>query len=252
MKPSSLGVGRSQLDRVRGWFEAEWSARAAPLVEFAAALVDLVPDAPHTRTGSILKASDVERLSSAIESIINDSVAIIGAGFIAAPNVVDGTDRYMLWLQRRDGVIRRLRLNFDTTDLNAYDYVGMDWYVHTRTRNLLSLTGPYLDYSGSDALVFTVAAPVVRGGDFFGVVAIDLMAQAAEDLMTSQLCGLPGDAVVVNRDRAVVATNSVRWMPGERLPMMPAQEPERYESMVGIGTWTDWQLAIARPETDTV
>ncbi|XVQ08625.1 PDC sensor domain-containing protein [Spirillospora sp. CA-255316] len=249
MIPSSVGAPQAELDRVRTWFENEITARVTPLLEYATALVGLARDIDSDAGAPVLSASAVEGLNPTVEAIIDDSPTTIGAGFIAGPDIVDARDRYMLWLQRRNGAIRRLRLNFDTTDMNAYDYVHMDWYVRTRDRRRPTLTGPYLDYSGSDALVLTVAVPVVADEEFLGVVALDLMAQAAEELMTSQLCGLPGEVVVVNRDRTVVATNSVRWMPGERLRVMPDQEPDRYESIVPIRTLSDWQLAVAKPQS---
>ena len=127
----------------------------------------------------------------------------------------------MMWLQQRNGEVRRLRLNFDTTDLDAYNYVGMDWYVATEEGRTPSLTGPFLDYSGAAALVFTLAFPVLDGDRFYGVVAMDLLAQSAEADMTEQLFTLAPDVLVVNQNRTVVASNALNWMPGERLAAMP-------------------------------
>lgn len=240
-------VVSKDLHRVREWFEAEISARISPLLRYSSALSRLAEQAENRADASLLTSSRVEKLNPTVEAIIHASPITIGAGFIAAPNVVDDAERYMLWLQRRNGTVRRLRLNFDTSDVDAYDYVRMDWYLHTRDRGQPSLTGPFLDYSGADALVFTLAAPVMVRSEFLGVVALDMMAQAAETSMTAQLCSLPGDVLLVNRDRTVVATNSVRWMPGERLRAMPADEPDSYRWIVPVGTWTDWQLAVAHP-----
>lgn len=244
----TVGASRKDLEWVRQWFENETSSVLAPLLEYASLLEDRSRESFEEGV-SPLSPEAVEGLSDVAESIIGNSALTIGAGFIAAPGVVDATERYMMWLQRRSGAIRRLRLNFDTSDLDAYDYVGMDWFTRTREEHRPSLTGPYLDYSGSHALVLTVAAPVTTHERFLGVVAIDLMAQAAEEQMREQLCDLAGDVVVVNRDRAIVATNSVRWMPGERLRSMPAEEPGQYQQVLPIGTWTGWQLAVAQPES---
>lgn len=235
----------AELDRVRAWLEETIAERMEPLLHCANALTHRIAEVPPVDSPALV-AADVEKLTPTLVRIIDELPSTIGAGFIAAPDVVDSAARYMLWIQRRNGAVRRLRLNFDTTDLDAYDYVNMDWYVHTRDSGLPSLTGPYLDYSGSDALVLTAAAPVLAGREFLGVIAIDVMAQAAEDLIRSHLCDVPGDVVLVNRDRTVVATNSVRWMPGERLHRMPDEEPERYRSIVPVGTWTEWRLAVAR------
>lgn len=235
---------RTRLDEVCSWIQEQIDARLQPLLGYATALVDLV----DASSQSPLTSSAVESLNPQVESIIDGSAAIIGSGFIAAPGAVDAAPRYMLWLQQRGDAIKRLRLNFDTSDLEAYDYVDMDWYLRTDHRRCPTLVGPYLDYSGSDALVITLVVPVVAGDTFLGVVAVDLMAQAAEELITTELCQLRGDAVVVNRDRTIVATNSVRWMPGERVLRMPDQDPGGYREVLPVGDWSEWQIAVAEPE----
>lgn len=245
MTSKSTGISRFELERSRKWFEHEFGAREEPLIPYADALVEAFLST--NRTGApLLTAAAVKNLNPMVEAIIGDCQAAIGAGFIAAPGVVDLRDRYILWLYRRNGAIRRLRLNFDRTDVNAYDYVEMDWYIQARDLNHTCLTGPYLDYAGSDALVLTITAPVISENTFLGVVAIDLMAQDFEDLITSHLCELPGEVVVTNNERTIVATNSTRWMPGERLSKMPEQDPDEYESIMSIGRWAEWQLGVAR------
>ncbi|GAA3541133.1 PDC sensor domain-containing protein [Nocardioides daeguensis] len=232
-----------ELTRISTWLEQQIDDRLTPLLSYAEQLAAL----SSASSSGGLTAGDVESLSQHVEAIIKDSPAIIGSGYIAAPGAVDDAIRYMLWLQQRGDAIKRLQLNFDTTDLEAYDYVEMDWYLRTRDRLRPTLIGPYLDYSGSDALVITLAVPVLSGAEFLGVVAIDLMAQAAEELITNELCQLPGDVVVVNRDRTVVATNSVRWMPGERLASMPDEDEACFKTALQVGDWSDWQIAVAKP-----
>lgn len=236
-------TSKRELTRISAWLEQELEDRLAPLLSYAEQIAAL---ASASASGG-LSAGDVESLSQHVEAIIKDSPAVIGSGYIAAPGAVDGAIRYMLWLQQRGSAIKRLRLNFDTTDLEAYDYVEMDWYVRTRDQLRPKLIGPYLDYSGSDVLVITLTLPVLSGAEFLGVVAIDLMAQAAEELITTELCQLRGDVIVVNRDRTVVATNSVRWMPGERLASMPDEDEACFKTALQVGEWSDWQIAVAKP-----
>ena len=236
-------TSETRLGKVSSWIEEQIDAHLQPLLAYAATLGGLA----DTSRDSPLTSSAVASLNPQVESLVKGSTAIIGSGFIAAPEAVDSDARYMLWLQQRGDAIKRLRLNFDTSDLEAYDYVDMDWYVRTRDRIQPTLIGPYLDYSGSDALVITLTVPVVAHGTFLGVVATDLSAQAAEDLITTELCRLRGDVVVVNRDRTIVATNCVRWMPGERVLRLPDQDPENYDPVAHIGTWSEWQIAVAKP-----
>lgn len=250
MTPIADEIAEIEPDDARRWFESTIASRLEPLHRYADALTNLAyPPAPgRAARRPILTSNDVESLNSRVEDLVTDYAPIIGAGFIAGPGIVEGADRYMLWLQRRNGAIRRLRLNFDISDLDAYDYVGMDWYIRACDRLQPSMTGPYLDYSGSDALVLTASIPVVVGDRIIGVVAVDLMAQAVEELMTTHLCRMRGEVVVVNQERAVISTNSVRWMPGERLPAMPSDDPDGFVRVTEIDQWTQWQLAVLRSD----
>jgi len=227
-------VPNSRVDSVRDWIEQALDARRIPLQDLAAAVARLASDKPT------LEATALEQLGDpAARRIIDDSPLTIGAGFIAAPRIVNDADRYMLWLQKRNGSVRRLRLNFDITDVDAYDYVTMDWYTRTQTTSAPTLTGPYLDYSGSDALVLTLCVPVTAGDTFLGIAAADLHAQPAEDMMATQLCTLDHDAFLVNRERVIIASSSGRWLPGESLA---SESSDDFQVIAPILDWTGWVM----------
>jgi len=194
-----------------------------------------------------LATRSVEGLVDVVDAHLRDSELAIGHGFIAAPEVVDGLERYMLWLQRDGELIKRLRLNFDTSDLDAYDYVHMDWYTKPARQRGAALTGPYLDYAGAGRLVITVAAPVFVETRFVGVVGTDLLAEQLEAHITRRLRSVDAEVLLVNDDRSVVATNSPRWMPGERLHTHPGHDGGNYAAVVALDAWTGWSLAVARP-----
>lgn len=216
------------------------------LDDLAARIVMLSGPADATgRTGLAKRA--IEGLVDAVDANLRASELAIGHGFIAAPEVVDGQERYMLWLQRDGKLIKRLRLNFDTSDLDAYDYVNMDWYTAPVHRHSPALTGPYLDYAGAGRLVITITAPVFVDDEFVGVVGTDLLAEQIEAQITRRLRSVDAEILLVSEERSVVATNSPRWMPGERLSIHPAQDRGSYAAVLALNTWTGWSLAVTPP-----
>lgn len=89
-------------------------------------------------------------LQRMLADLLRDERGVWGMGFIAAPFVVEGRERYLAWWQRHDDRVARLRLNFDPTSIDVYDYLQMDWYQLALHGQQRVAYGPYVDYSGSD------------------------------------------------------------------------------------------------------
>ena len=193
--------------------------------------------------------SGLQRL---VADVLTAERGMWGMGFIAAPFVVDGLERFLAWWQRHDDRVTRLRLNFDPTSIDVYDYLQMDWYQLAQRGQRRVAYGPYVDYSGSDMYTITATTPVVADGTFLGVAGADLVVGEVERRLLDVLRRTTEDAVVVSTERRVIAANTPRWFVGSRLPAMPTAGPradpagfrEVAELPVGIG----WVLAIAWPE----
>ncbi len=174
-----------------------------------------------------------------------------GMGFIAAPSVVDGRERYLAWWQRQNDRVTRLRLNFDPTSVDVYDYLQMDWYQLAQRGQARVAYGPYVDYSGSDMYTITATIPVVAGGTFLGVAGADLVVGEVERRLFEVLRQTTEDAVVVSTERRVIAANTPRWLVGSRLPAMPtvgpATEPSAFREVAEMPLGTGWVLAVAAP-----
>ena len=128
-----------------------------------------------------------------------------GAGFVAAPGVVDGLERYMAWWQRQNTRVTRLRLNFDPRSVDVYDYLQMDWFQLPQRGQARVAYGPYVDYSGSD--MYTVTATVPSGTTMYGSPAITDPVDARYAIVGTPTYtldtdgsgpGLPGSAVAAN------------------------------------------------------
>lgn len=169
-----------------------------------------------------------------------------GYGFVAAPGVVDGRDRYLCWFQRGDRDVRRLQLNFDIDDVNVYDYLDMDWYTRTEETRQPVIHGPWVDYTGSDQYVLTMAVPVVHGTSFLGICGSDVVMTRLEVELIPGLRRLEGEAFLVNSNRQVVVSNSPRWIPGDRLRTHPLEHREDFAAAAAVVPGSGWALATAR------
>lgn len=193
--------------------------------------------------------SGLQRL---LAGLLQDERSVWGMGFIAAPFAVEGKERYLAWWQRRDDRVARLRLNFDPTSIDVYDYLQMDWYQLALHGQQRVASGPYVDYSGSDMYTITATIPVVgEDGTFLGVAGADLVVGEVERKLAEVLRGAGDDTLIVSTERRVIAANTARWFVGSRLPTMPkvgpADDPSAFREVADMPLGIGWVLAIAWP-----
>ncbi|MBU8807498.1 PDC sensor domain-containing protein [Mycolicibacterium goodii] len=190
-------------------------------------------------------------LQRRLAEVLHGHHDVWGMGFIAAPFVVEGKERYLAWWQRRaDDRVARLRLNFDPTSVDVYDYLQMDFYQLAQRGQARVAYGPYVDYSGSDMYTITATVPVVAEGVFLGIAGADLVVGEVERKLLAVLRQTERDAVVVNTERRVLAANTPRWFVGSRLPEMPKTSapsgPQEFGEVAEMPLGTGWVVAIAR------
>lgn len=145
----------------------------------------------------------------------------VGMGYVSVPGIIDGRERYMLWWQQHEGRTSRLRLNFDRSSIDVYDYVEMEWFHFLPGERTRVTYGPYVDYSGAELYIITATVPVEVEGEFIGVVGVDLLFEELEGRLVDVLRRADTEAVVINAERRVIAANSGRWVQGSRLREMP-------------------------------
>jgi hypothetical protein len=202
-----------------------------------------------------LTEAHLSGLQRLLVEFVGEESAAWGMGFIAAPSVVEGKERYIAWWQRYGERVARLRLNFDPASIDVYDYLQMDWYQLARRGQARVAYGPHVDYSGSDMYTITVTVPVVADGVFLGVAGADLKVGEVEHRLLGVLRQTSEDAVIVSAERRVIAANTPRWLVGSRLVAMPtvgpATDPTAFREVVEMPLGTGWVLAVAWPEGDT-
>ncbi len=200
---------------------------------------------------SSLTEAHLKPLQHLLVDFIGEESAVWGMGFIAAPSMVEGRERYLLWFQRHGERVARLRLNFDPASVDVYDYLQMDWYQLALRGQARVAYGPYVDYSGSDMYTITATIPVLADGVFLGIAGADLVVAEVEHRLLAALRQTPEDAVVVSTERRVITANTSRWMVGARLPDLPtagpSEDPTAFREVVEMPLGTGWVLAVAWP-----
>lgn len=214
--------------------------RLAPLTALAEQVAGLLADSP-----SAVPAADFDILEPLIRRQLADDPTMVGHGFAAGAGVVRDNDRFLQWFQHRATGIRRLTLNLTPGDPDLYDYFDTDWFSRAQQDRTAALFGPYVDYAGADFLVITAVVPVIVGGRFLGVAGADMLPDVIEHALVAIMRRLPGDAVIVGTDRSVMAANTARWLPGERLAIHPARDRLRWKSVGELPAWTGWTIALA-------
>lgn len=225
----------------------ELAAEASQAVEPFYRLLDAV--AEEVLRSRPPRAALTETHFSGLQRLLAELLArehgIWGMGFVAAPSVVEGRERYMAWWQRHIERVARLRLNFDPNSIDVYDYLQMDWYQLAQRGQQRVAYGPYVDYSGSDMYTITATIPVIADGTFLGVAGADLVVGDVERRLIEVLRHTDEDAVVVNTERRVIAANTPRWLVGSRLAAAPTED-DTFHEVAELPLGNGWSVAVAK------
>ncbi len=195
--------------------------------------------------GDGLSEAALQPVADLLISLVAAEPMAAGMGFVADAGAVSGHERFMSWWQRTPGErVARLRLNFDPSSVDVYDYLQMEWFQHARSGRRRVVYGPYVDYSGSELYVLTMTVPVHLGERFVGVAGADLAVNEVERRLVSVLTGVSRDAVLVSAERRVLAANSPRWVVGTRLREQPVVG-EEFRRVDEVPNGTGWRVALA-------
>ncbi|MGK0741595.1 cache domain-containing protein [Leucobacter sp. Z1108] len=179
-------------------------------------------------------ADELNALQPEIFRRLENIPAFYGTGFVADPSALADAKLYEeWWLRSEDGVPRRLSVN------REYDYTTMPYFAGA-SRGAEVIVGPYLDFTGADKFVFTLAVPVVAGDRFIGVYGADVIVPTMERTLMPILRAFVGELVLFGDDRRVVASTSADYGPGDRI----ALNADEVGASSAVGT--HWQVAQIR------
>ncbi|TFC20103.1 hypothetical protein E3O19_01700 [Cryobacterium algoritolerans] len=158
---------------------------------------------------------------SAAESLL------IGAGFIAAPQYVNGRDAHFAWwlgplasnplLGNTSGASR---LDLATRVHTEYlrDFRELEWYAVPAATNQTHVTGPYVDQLCTCDYIITLTKPVRLGERMIGVVGADIYVKRLEQVLLPHFLALAGPVVLVNQSGRVVISTEPTLPAGDILP----------------------------------
>jgi len=196
-----------------------------------------------------LRATELGRLEPAICRQLDALPAIHGAGVVTAEGLLADQQRFLEWWRRGPTTFERFFLNVDPAVDGFYDYVDMEWYRGPHVEGRRVVAGPYIDYRCADVYVLTFTRPVLFEGAFLGIAGADVPLALFESELVPALRRLIPDAVLVNRERRVVAASRARWTIGAKLKAMPAPG-EDWLAVEPVTGDLGWVLAVARREAD--
>jgi hypothetical protein len=198
--------------------------------------------------GSDWSEAQLSAVQQLIQELIEQDDIFVGMGFVGAPGIIEHQDRYMMWLQRSGGRTARLRLNFDASSIDVYDYLEMDWFQLPAAGRERVAVGPYVDYAGSELYIVTASIPILTDDEFVGIAGADLLFAELERRFVKVLRTARSEAVLVNSERRVVAANSPDWVLGSRLRALPkvgrAVGDTTYAAVAELPSGTGWRLAL--------
>jgi len=167
-----------------------------------------------------------------------------GMGVVCSPGLLDDAPRWLeWWCVTPDAAPRRLIVSLDPADLDFYDYETADWFASPRETGRQNISGPFIDYSGTNQHILTLTVPVADDGRYLGVAGADVLVGRFAALIASSLATLGEDAALVNHRGRVIAANSSRYTSGA---LVSPRHLARLNTTAGPWEESDDGTAVAR------
>ncbi|WP_167197428.1 cache domain-containing protein [Brevibacterium pigmentatum] len=160
-------------------------------------------DAPRVRH------EDLAVLEPSVADIIGDHDGLLtGAGVAVSPGALSNTSAWMQsWHVSASG-LRFTRHSLNPSSVDFYNYTEMPWYQQPRATREAYISGPYMDFGGTDSRIITAALPVDSWNDSTSVVAADLSLPSFERILLSTIHTFDPETALISPSGRVIATNS--------------------------------------------
>jgi hypothetical protein len=213
-------------DAVDGIFEAHFRLLTA-LSEAAEEI-----SAVERRSGRALTTTALKSLRPRYrEALVSGEKCLSGLGFIAAAGALDDEPLWLDWFVRAaEPGMDAVQFELDPTNAEFYDYTNSPWYARSTAASAPTITGPYVDYLGTDRYALTLMTPVDDGADVVGLCGADVYVCDLEAALLPLLRDTDHEMVLTNVDGRVIVSNSAHHVPGTLVsPNAKAFEQRRAE-----------------------
>ncbi|GAA1191915.1 cache domain-containing protein [Prauserella alba] len=232
MNEADLASLRRPADRIRERIDRV-------LADLGATAGDLVRTlAPAERP---LRRADLAPVQPALLAVIDRHRDFVqGVGLALDDGHLADSPRWMEWWRSEGGEPAEfVRHNLDPEHNHFYDYVGKEWFALPRANRRATVTGPFVDFGGTNEHTITLAVPVAHADGYVDVLGADVAVEGVERLLIESLRSAPQDTVLVNEHDRVVASTSARWWSGTLLQRAPG---DGWSDAVDVGGHVSWRL----------
>jgi len=189
------------------------------------------------------ETSDLAQLQTDVFETLDAQPAFDSAGFVLCEGTLADRSRHLDWWHRTDaGDYEFLLLNLDPEAPDCYDYYSMEWFAAALHDHRRFVSGPLIDLPCADVYILTFTTPIVAGSTLLGVSGADVAVARFESRIVPTLRELPIEAVLVNRERRVIASNDAAFTTGEKLPAVPGSDAT-WHRVVRVTDDLGWLLA---------
>ena len=167
-----------------------------------------------------------------------------GVGLALDDGHLDDAARWLEWWRSEDDTPARfVRHQLDPEHHHYYDYVTKEWFARPRQTGRSAVTGPFVDFAGTNEHTITLAVPVAGDDGFVDVLGADVAVEGVERLLVESLRQGPSDAVLLDENDRVVASTGARWWSGTLLRRDPGT---RWSEEIDLGGDLRWRLVVAQ------
>lgn len=180
------------------------------------------------------------------ETLRHHGAAMDGVGVATTADYLEDSPYWLEWWRfDRDRELEFVAHTLNPTHDVFYDYASRPWFSVPVSSGEATVTGPYVDFGGTNTYTVTLALPVAVEGRIVGVAGADIHAAHFEEHL------LPGSgprrtAVLVSEDDRVIASNSADQLPGDRLDLGSGRGWRAVPVELGPGVGVSWRLFLRR------
>ncbi|MEV4729703.1 cache domain-containing protein [Saccharopolyspora sp. NPDC049426] len=192
-----------------------------------------------------LRRAELTRTQPTLWKVLDEHRGFVqGVGLALDDGHLSDAPRWMEWWRsENDEPARFVRHHLDPGHSHFYDYPTDEWFALPRRTGRSAVTGPFVDFAGTNEHTITLAVPVVHDDGFVDVLGADVAVEGVERLLLGSLRSRTPEIVLLNEHDRVVASTSAQWWSGTLLRREPGTN---WSAEVELGGDLRWRLVTAQ------